>query len=211
MAYRNRYDDVQDDEPSRQAPREQVRQLLRPRSSAKTADHQRLYSSRYDDAPSTSVSTTRAPPPSSFRGGGGYESSQTQGRDRDRDQDRAVVYSNQTPPPGLGHEQRRSTSTRGFPLSSPPQSFSTLSIADDHPPPPSTIGGGSMVSHARGIESVERRLHQLKPSPFARRPGHGTAGKEIAVKTNYFAVRPWDGEEPKIIQYVSFHQQVQTS
>jgi hypothetical protein len=71
--------------------------------------------------------------------------------------------------------------------------------------PPSSRGGGgggSVISHARGIQSVERRLHELKPSPFAKRPGHGTAGKEIAVKTNYFAVRPWDGEDPKIVQYV---------
>jgi len=33
MAYRNRYDDVQDDEPSRQAPREQVSQLAGPAST----------------------------------------------------------------------------------------------------------------------------------------------------------------------------------
>jgi eukaryotic translation initiation factor 2C len=55
----------------------------------------------------------------------------------------------------------------------------------------------------RGIEAVERRLTQLKPSPFAVRPGHGVAGKALTVKTNYFQVRPWNGETPKIIQYVS--------
>jgi hypothetical protein len=60
----------------------------------------------------------------------------------------------------------------------------------------------SEASHLRGIEAVERRLTQLKPSPFAVRPGHGVAGKALTVKTNYFQVRPWNGETPKIIQYV---------
>jgi eukaryotic translation initiation factor 2C len=68
------------------------------------------------------------------------------------------------------------------------------------------VAGGvqrSEVSHLRGIEAVERRLTQLKPSPFAVRPGHGVAGKALTVKTNYFQVRPWNGETPKIIQYVN--------
>jgi hypothetical protein len=59
------------------------------------------------------------------------------------------------------------------------------------------------VSHLRGIAAVERRLTQLEPSPFAVRPGHGVVGKALTVKTNYFQVRPWNGETPKIIQYVS--------
>lgn len=69
---------------------------------------------------------------------------------------------------------------------------------------PSVAGGipQSEVSHLKGYEAVERRLTQLKPSPFAVRPGHGVSGKALTVKTNYFQVRPWNGETPKIIQYV---------
>jgi len=95
--------------------------------------------------------------------------------------------------------QNQSTSTRGYPLAPPTEAFSTLSVD------PSTLGTyervpQSEVSHPRGIEAVERRLNQLKPSPFAIRPGHGVQGKALTVKTNYFQVRPWNGETPKIIQ-----------
>jgi hypothetical protein len=185
MSYGGRYADY-DDEPSRrQAPREEV--SFDEKFVRTQADPQRPYQSRYEDIPSTPTQRSRADDPSSrpttrevpipFRGG-------------------------PLPPPGRlqspsagAQSPPQSTSPRGFPPP-PTEAFSALSVN------PSVAGGvqRSEVSHLRGIEAVERRLTQLKPSPFAVRPGHGVAGKALTVKTNYFQVRPWNGETPKIIQ-----------
>lgn len=60
----------------------------------------------------------------------------------------------------------------------------------------------SIVSHARGLEQIERRLGQLTLETFATRPGYGKAGKPLEVLANFFQVRPWNNERPKIIQCV---------
>jgi len=146
----------------------------------------------------------------------GYDQGQGYAQDRDRDRERGQSYAQSqsqgqdrgsyAPGQSQGHPQDRAqvgpTSTRGYPLGTPTEPFSALSIASR------SIAGGegveqSVTSHPRGIEAVERRLRLLKPSPFAVRPGHGSAGKALTVKTNYFQVRPWNNEPPKIIQYVS--------
>ena len=178
MSYRGRYADY-DDEPSRrQAPRDDV---SFPHRAEGQADPQRQYQSRYEDIPSTPTQRTRADDPS------GPNTREVPIPFR------GGPHPPQSPPPSI--------SARSFPP--PTEAFSTLSVSASVNP---SIAGGvqrSEVSHLRGIEAVERRLTQLKPSPFAVRPGHGVAGKALTVKTNYFQVRPWNGETPKIIQYVS--------
>jgi eukaryotic translation initiation factor 2C len=178
MSYGGRYADY-DDEPSRrQAPRDEV---SFPEQGADRADPQRPYRSRYEDVPSTPTQRSRADDAS-----------------RPTTRDVPIPFrGGPPPPPPQLQSPPQSTSAR---VPSPPtEAFSALSVN------PSVAGGvqRSEVSHLRGIEAVERRLTQLKPSPFAVRPGHGVAGKALTVKTNYFQVRPWNGETPKIIQYVS--------
>lgn len=61
----------------------------------------------------------------------------------------------------------------------------------------------STISHARGYQQIEKRMEQLKLETFATRPGYGTVGKPLEVMTNYFQVRPWNNERPKVIQSAS--------
>ena len=184
MSYGGRYADY-DDEPSRrQAPREEV---SFPEQGVDQADPQRPYQSRYEDIPSTPTQRSRVDDPSS----------------RPTTRDVPIPFRGGPPPPpgrlqspsAGARSPVQSTSPRGFPPP-PTEAFSALSVN------PSIAGGvqRSEVSHLRGIEAVERRLTQIKPSPFAVRPGYGVAGKALTVKTNYFQVRPWNGETPKIIQ-----------
>jgi len=190
MSYGGRYADY-DDEPSRrQASRDEV-SFCKQEFHVLKLTMQRPYQSRYEDIPSTPTQRSLADPsrqntrevPIPFRGGPLPPPDRLQS------------------PPGRFQSPPQSASARVPPPLT--EALSALSVSVSVNP---SIAGGiqrSEVSHLRGIEAVERRLTQLKPSPFAVRPGHGVAGKALTVKTNYFQVRPWNGETPKIIQYVS--------